>query len=256
MGLWRPEVPGSAQPTQALVLDRPGSASRARTPPGGPWARSGGEPGARPLPPRGGVAAARGGLPASQAPAPPPLGGQPGAAGRGCGSGGGRTLPAAGLARAAGAGLRRPLMEGGAPAGERRRRGHHGEQADHLHRRAAGQLPGEPGCPGPRSGAPRPLPSFPVACRGLPKASSRGSNLASALRSTRDLGPVTSPSEPQFPHPRNESAFQLEDSSVLCSFLSLSHSDYLLLAASRTRTPPPQPLIPAPTLAQRWSHYT
>lgn len=130
-------------------------------------------------------------------------------------------------------------MEGGAPAGERRRRGHHGEQADHLHRRAAGQLPGEPGCPGPRSGAPRPLPSFPVACRGLPKASSRGSNLASALRSTRDLGPVTSPSEPQFPHPRNESAFQLEDSSVLCSFLSLSHSDYLLLAASRTRTPPP-----------------
>ena len=80
---------------------------------------------------------------------------------------------------------------------------------------------------------------FPVACRGLPKASSRGSNLASALRSTRDLGPVTSPSEPQFPHPRNESAFQLEDSSVLCSFLSLSHSDYLLLAASRMRTTPP-----------------
>ncbi|XP_077794383.1 calcium and integrin-binding family member 2 isoform X3 [Macaca mulatta] len=32
-------------------------------------------------------------------------------------------------------------MGGGARAGERRRSGHHGEQADHLHRRTARQLP-------------------------------------------------------------------------------------------------------------------
>lgn len=206
--------------------------------------------------PRGGVAALRVRFPASQAPAPPPsvgCGARRGAAGRGGGSGGRRKLPAAGLARAAGAGLRRPRMGGGARAGKRRRRGHHGEQADHLHGRAAGQLPGESGRPRiPKRRPSSPSLLFPVACRGLPKAGSPGSNLASAFSSTRDLGPVTSPSL-SFPT-RGMRAFQLEDSRrrVFLLPFPLSHSNFLLLAPVWTQTPS-RPLIPEPTLALRWN---
>lgn len=156
----------------------------ARPPPGGPGARGSREPGARTLPAAGRSRRAPGPLPRLPGPRPAPSGGlrgaaRRGAAGRGGGSGGRRKLPAAGLARAAGAGLRRPRMGGGTRAGERRRRGHHGEQADHLHGRAAGQLPGESGRPRiPKRRPWSPSLLFPVVCRGLPETDLPGSDLA------------------------------------------------------------------------------
>nr|XP_044619784.1 calcium and integrin-binding family member 2 isoform X3 [Equus asinus] len=137
VGSRRPEVPGQRRRRWRGHPASRAAPHAARPPPGGPGTPCSRGAGCPPSSRRGAESPPLAvPLPASQAPAPPPPGGRRGGVGR---AAVGRSPP---RGRAAGAGLRWPLMGGGVQAGKQRlRRGHHGKQADHLHRRAARQLP-------------------------------------------------------------------------------------------------------------------